>query len=60
MLKAGYFDPKSSNYLWIREMEWIDPEQTEKYKEDVPETAVPIAVNGAGDIWVIEDNAVML
>lgn len=60
MLKAGYFDPKSNNYLWIREMEWIDPEQTEKYKEDVPETAVPIAVNGAGDVWVIEDNAVIL
>lgn len=60
MLKSGCFDPRSEKYIWIRDMEWINPEDIEKYKEDIPDDAIPIAANGAGDIWVIKDNSIFL
>ncbi len=60
MQKSGTFDPESNNYIWIRDMEWIDPKQIENYKGEVPENVIPIAVTGAGDVWGINDNKIIL
>ncbi len=60
MQKSGAFDPGSNNYIWIRDMEWIDPKQIEKNKEKVPENVIPIAVTGAGDVWGINNNKIVL
>ena len=48
-----FLNPKSEKYLWIRDMEWIDPKQSKKYKGNIPKNAMPIATTGAGDIWGI-------
>ncbi len=60
MQNSGAFDPGNNNCIWVRDMEWIDPKQIEKYKEKVPENVIPIASTGAGDIWGINDNEIVL
>ncbi|MBQ7783169.1 MAG: hypothetical protein IJ368_04290 [Oscillospiraceae bacterium] len=48
-----FINPKSEKYLWVRDMEWIDPKQSKKYKGKIPKNVMPIAATGAGDIWGI-------
>lgn len=55
MAELGYFNIKSGKYLWLSEMEWMEPYKYE-YDENESRNILPFAFSGRYDKWVFVDN----
>lgn len=49
MVEKGYFVPKSENYFWVYDMEWLAKDKIESKRTD--ENITPFAVTAGGDVW---------
>lgn len=57
---SGYCDIESEKYIWVKDMEWINPKQSKKYNGCFPKNVMPIAVTASGDVWGIVGNEIFL